>query len=168
MELIPILIKSTTVLSAFLLVYYALLYKSSHFNVNRAFLLTGLIVTVVISLANITYPVYVDMAMPQYTESTMVNIPETDIPITENTITIEQSTNWAKILVWTYITVTGLFVLRLLFSMIFGLRLVLSAKKVKWENTVLYLHPNVKNPMVFGNKILVKDTSYLQPEKHRF
>lgn len=165
MEILPILIKSSTVLSAFLLVYYLLLHKSSHFNINRAFLFIGLVATVTISLVDITYPVYVDMQVPEYIELLKHSMDEVNTTMNGELLIVKKPLDWSSIVFWTYSIISAIFILRLAISVIHGVRLVYSAKKINWDNTFLYIHPSVKNPMFFGNKIFVKDESYLQAEK---
>ncbi|WP_158027215.1 M56 family metallopeptidase [Labilibacter marinus] len=161
-----ILLKSSVALAAFLLVYYTFLRKTSDFNIHRAFLMVGLGLAIVLPFVNITYPVYVQMEMPEYLEIATDTGVETIAVATPDIVSVER-TDWSNILFWIYCAVSSLFIIRLMISVIFGIRLTYKAKKVKWRDTYLYIHSSVNNPMVFGNQIFLKDSTYLQPEKEQ-
>ena len=165
MDAISIIVKSTVVLSTFLLIYHLFLNKDSHFNNSRAFLLAGLLLTFTIPFFNITYTVYAQINTPNIPQTVIST--ESAIPQTPNELItpIKKTINWQQIMLWAYIAITTLLTLRLLGSLLYGLWLSKSAEVVNWRSTKIYLHPSVKNPMVFGKKIFVKDKSYLLPDK---
>ncbi len=168
MQLIPILFKSSIIITAFLLVYYLFLYRSSHFNINRAFLIIGMLLILSIPFIDITYPVYVEMQTYDSKEQ-FVTIPEEipDVPVMKEVEPIQQSIDWKITILWIYVVVSILLTLRLLSSLMYGFWLFRTAQKIKWKSSSIYIHHRVKNPMVFGSWIFIRDKSYLEPEKEQ-
>ncbi len=166
--LMPILFKSSVVLTAFIVVYYLVLYKSSHFNINRTFLIIGMLLTLSIPFIDITYPVYVEMQTYDSKEQ-IVTIPEEipEVPVMKEVEPIKQSIDWKIAILWIYVVVSILLTLKLLSSLMYGFWLLTTAQKIKWKSSSIYIHHRVKNPMVFGSWIFIRDKSYLEPEKEQ-
>lgn len=153
--------RSGLVLGLFCAVYYVFLRKDSHFSMNRFFLLMGLISSAFLPFAIIRYTIFVDggSVANQDFFTPIVLHPNVSPGV------VVQKTNalsWFALLVGSYLLIVGLMLFRLLLQLVNVSLIKRKSEKHVWKGLDVFVHPEVKTPFVFYNRIYLNSRSYLQ------
>ncbi|MGA8853610.1 MAG: peptidase M56, partial [Christiangramia sp.] len=98
------ILKASALLGIFYLSYLLLLKKDTSFQLNRKFLISGIVTSAVLPALYLTRKVYIEASSQVYNY-----IPTSEV----SSMPIETPTDWWQIAGITYLIITGFFLLRL-------------------------------------------------------
>ncbi len=124
--LLTYLWKSAVIIMMFYGFYRFVLQKETHFQSNRYFLLSGIVLAIILPF--IIIPIYVDMESSQLTQIIPNNF------TTNSNLGSEYSINWIAIASYIYLIVSIIFILRLVNQFISLGFLILKNDRVKVGN----------------------------------
>lgn len=152
-------LKANGLLILFFLAYFFLLRKETFFTKNRWFLLMGLFASVLLPLITFTKVIWVDPTPISFETATNDYIPY----IIENKV-IEEPIDWNLILVYTYIGIVCLMVLKISIEILSFFRIIKLGRKNKAAKTILIDNLQNENPFSFFNYIVFNSQRFNEEE----
>ena len=152
-------LKANGLLILFFLAYYFLLSKETFFTKNRWFLLMGLFASVLLPLITFTKVIWVDPTPITFEAATNDYIPY----IIENKV-IEEPIDWNSILVYVYVTIACLLVLKISIEILSFFRIIRLGKKNRAAKTILIDNLQNENPFSFFNYIVFNSQRFNEEE----
>jgi hypothetical protein len=152
-------LKANGLLILFYLAYYFLLRKETFFTKNRWFLLMGLFAAVLLPLITFTKVIWVDPTPISFEAATNDYIPY----IIENKV-IEKQMDWNLILVYVYIGIACLLVLKISIEILSFFRIIKLGRKGKTAKTILIDNLQNENPFSFFNYIVFNSQRFNEEE----
>jgi bla regulator protein BlaR1 len=148
-------IKASALLTLFFLFYKLLLQKETFFQLNRIFLLGGLIISVVLPL--ILIPIYVEMPT--------TNLTNVEFSTVATATVTETSFDWTQIITFGYFAGIILFSSKLLISIFSLLKLILKSSKVRKSEGINFIETNSTNsPFSIFNTIVYNPNTFTRDE----
>ncbi len=164
--LILYLIKSSGLLAAFFLTYHFLLRKDTFFNMNRWFLLGGLVISVLLPLCFISKTVIVEK--PAVTLSQLMEMAKsraTVQPVTnESVVQVQESFDWSQLLPLAYSLIAAVLLAHILINLWSLYRLLRKREIIRRGNfSLVDLKENIA-PFSFFQYIVFNSSLYTQSE----
>jgi bla regulator protein BlaR1 len=148
-------IKASIILTLIFLFYKLLLQKETFFQLNRVFLLGGLIISTILPL--IVIPIYVEIPTTNFTNIEFENF--TTTIVTENLI------DWYQVIPFLYLAGVVLFSAKLLISIFSLLKLILKSSSVQRNNGINLIETNNTNsPFSILNNIVYNPDMFAEDE----
>lgn len=144
-NLLIYLLKATALLSVFYLAYQFLLKKDTFFELNRKYLIAGVLGSAILPAIYFTKTIFVEAAPVNlaYPRGNFTSIAAAESP-----------TDWWQIIGIAYLLVTAFFILRLCLQLISVFRIIAS-EKVRKENGIYYIETNENQlPFSFFNFVV--------------
>jgi len=157
------LIKASSGITLFYVVYWLFLRKETFYKANRWFLISALLTAVVLPLFPIQYSVFVE---PQNSKTAIQTISDTfkNIPVvTESEYTI-QSFNWQQVLLIIYITGASIFLMRLLGQTFILLHLMIKYRVKSLNGVRIVENEKYGLPFSFFNIVFINPKFHTQDE----
>lgn len=148
--------KSAIIIAIFYCFFRLFLIKETYFRSIRYFLLSGIVLAVVLPI--LTIPIYVDIK-PISSTKTINNI------IIQSTNSVsESSLNYKSLIYYSYLLVTGLFLIRLVSQLVSIARLIHTNNKIKVGNYYFVETMTKISPFSFFNFIIYNPDQFTQDE----
>ena len=154
--LLTYLLKASALLSIFYLSYFILLKKETSFDLNRKFLLAGLLSSFLLPLIYFTRKIYIE-ATPQDFGFIPANI-------NAATTSAETSIDWWQLAAIAYFIVTGFFILRLCLQLASVTKLIISNKTEKVSGFQFLRIEEDQLPFSFFNYIAFNPRRHTEKE----
>jgi len=151
-ELVLYLAKASVGIVLFYLVFWLTLRKETSFKVNRAFLITSLLVSIILPLIPITYKANIQLNTLSFTE-----IEKGIKPIISNNSLLSESfgINWLNIILIAYILGIAIFSARLIWQSISLLLIIYKNKTRRINNTLIVENHKYDLPFSFLNIVFI-------------
>ena len=152
-------IKVNGLLIVFYLAYYLFLRKETFFQSNRWFLLMGIISSFLVPLITFTEIVWIDPEPIIHTSNTF--IPITNFDPSE---VITKPFDWQFFLTSTYILVSFVFLIKIIFELISFIKIIKEGNKIKTERIYLVETNKSQNPFSFFNYLVFNKSNFTEEE----
>jgi len=154
--LLTYLWKPAVIIMIFYGFYRFILQKETYFQTNRYFLLSGIVLAIVLPF--IIIPIYINIESSQLTQIIPYKF------TTNSNVLSESSVNWVAMALYIYLTVTIIFLIRLLNQFISLGFLILKNDRVKVGNYFYVETESETSPFSFFNYIVYNPTQFTQNE----
>jgi len=151
-EVIVYLAKASVGMALFYLIFWLTLRKETTFKINRAFLITSLLISIILPLIPITYKANIQFNNLSFTE-----IEKGLKPIISNNPIPSEATdiNWLNLIPITYLLGVTIFFARLIWQSISLLILIYKNKARKINNTLIVENHKYELPFSFLNIVFI-------------
>jgi len=160
------LIKSSALMSVFFLVYHWLLRKETFFNINRTFLLSGLIISVTLPLFFIKKIVLVDN--PKISVADMIaqaaQQPVQELAVQPIQLAAPEPFDWFPVLYTAYAIIAGLLLLKVITNLISLYKLIHKQQIIKQDQFVFIDLNEDVSPFSFFKYIVYNSSFYTKEE----
>ena len=152
-------LKANGLLITFFLAYYFLLRKETFFSKNRWFLIFGLLASILLPLITFTKTVWIEPIPVDYETISNDFIPY----IIENKV-VEEPMDWNSILLYIYIGISIIFVLKVVIEVASFFRITKFGKRIKTKGAILIDNSTNENPFSFFKHIFFNSEMFSEEE----
>ncbi len=156
-----LLLKASSGIVLFYLVYWFFLRNETFYSANRWFLLIALVVAIFLPLFPVQYSILVD---PENNKTVFKSISDTfkNIPVVSASELPEEQFNWQQAILFVYLTGASLFLLRLLTQTFILIRLILKYRIKSFNGIRVVENEKYGLPFTFFNIVFINPKFHKQ------